>query len=144
MTVGGPTAGRRTPVALVVGVVAWFVLGVLQLVVAVGTWPGRDPEPGIDALRDQLGTEVVSSGGSAWPNLAGIVFGVALLAGAVLLLLGRRWSRLALPAVGVLVLVALGTAGRAEVAIGLGLFLVATVATMTIEVHRYLNSSGAR
>lgn len=133
---GHPLGGA--PPALLVGVVAWFVLGVLELVVAAGTWPGREPDPGIESLRNQMGSDVVSTGGSGWPNLAGLVLGAGLLAGAVLLLLGRRWARPALPAAGILVIIALGTAGRVEVAIGLGLFVVATVATMTVGVHRHL------
>lgn len=142
-TSGGPTPRGRVgsaPPALLVGVIAWFALGVLELVASTGTWPGREPDPGVESLRNRMGSEVVSTGGSAWPNLAGLALGVGLLGGAVLLLLGSRWTRPALPVVGIVVIIALGTVGRVEVAIGLGLFVIATVATMTVGVHRHLLS----
>lgn len=142
-TEGGPPADGRiggAPPALLVGAIAWFVLGVLELVASTGTWPGREPDPGVESLRNQMGSDVVSTGGSVLPNLAGLALGIGLLAGAVLLLCGRRWARPALPAVGIVAIIVLGAVGRIEVAIGLGLFVIATVATMTVGVHRHLSS----
>lgn len=143
VTSGGPPARdrvARAPRALYVGVVAWFVLGVLQLVVATGTWPGREPDPSIESLRSEMGSEVVVPGGPGWPDVLGVLLGAGLLAGAVLLLLGHRWTRLALPVAGIVVIVTLSAVGRAGVAVGLGLFVIATVATMTVVVHRHLSA----
>lgn len=144
---GSRTTDGRTsdePVALLVAVVAWFALGVLELIAVTGTWPGREPAPGVEALRAEMGTQVIHTGGTVWPHLLGLGCVVVLLAGALLLLNGRGWIRGVVSVAGVLVIVLLGRVGRAEVAIGLALFVIGTVAMMTVSVHRRLSGRGDR
>lgn len=128
------------PRALAVSLAAWFLFGLLQLVIGFGAVAPAEDSAEVDRVRDQLGSPAVSGTPPLFENLTALVVGLGVLALALVLLTGRGWARYPIAVLGMVGVIALALSARTEALVGIVLLAVGIAPLMLPSVHRFLSA----
>lgn len=133
---------RSAPRRVLVAGALWMLFGAAEVAVGVGSLvAGQAADAATaDSASAQLGDSVDAgvSAASVVPGLIATACGVAMIVLTVLLVAGKKWSRLALELVGTAAVISLAMHGQGLAVVAMVLLVLATVPTMSVVTHRYL------